>query len=114
MPRHVRVALLTIGLLSAPPLAQAELSESPITPGFWSFPTHKTRAAKDVLAACRDHFEIRFADGHFIGLRMRRSEQRIVQRQIEDVGSCVFNREKQIDQCSVRTTHSDGSILAGT
>jgi hypothetical protein len=45
---------------------------------------------------------------------MRRSEQRIVQRQIEDVGSCVFNRETQIDQCSVRVTHSDGSILAGT
>ena len=114
MPRHVRAAVLTIGLLGQPTLAQAELSESPITPGLWSFPTHKTRTAKDVLAACRDHFEIRFADGHFIGLRMRRSEQRIVQRQIEDVGSCVFNRETQTDQCSVRTTHSDGSILAGT
>ena len=45
---------------------------------------------------------------------MHRSEQRIVQRQIEDVGRCVLNRETQIDQCSVRVTHSDGSILAGT
>jgi hypothetical protein len=63
---------------------------------------------------CSDHFEIRFADGHFIGLRMRRSEQGLVQREVEDVGSCVFNRETQTDQCSVRTTHSDGSILAGT
>jgi hypothetical protein len=114
MPRHVRAAVLTIGLLGPPTLAQAELSESPIAPGFWSFPTHKTRTAKDVLAVCRDHFEIRFADGHFIGLRMRRSEQGLVQREVEDVGSCVFNRETQIDQCSVRTTHSDGSILAGT
>jgi hypothetical protein len=114
MPRHVRAAALTIGLLGTPTLAQAELSESPITPGFWSFPTHKTRTAKDVLAACRDHFEIRFADGHFIGLRMRRTEQSNVQRHVEDVGSCVFNRETQIDQCSVRNTHSDGSILAGT
>jgi hypothetical protein len=26
----------------------------------------------------------------------------------------VFNRETQTDQCSVRTTHSDGSIWAGT
>ena len=114
MPRHVRAAVLTIGLLGPPTLAQAQLSESPITPGFWSFPTHKTRTAKDVLAACRDHFEIRFADSHFIGLRMRISKQGLVQREVEDVGSCVFNREKQIDQCSVRTTHSDGSILAGT
>jgi hypothetical protein len=114
MPRHVRAEVLTIGLLGAPTLAQAELSESPITPGFWSFPTHKTRTAKDVLAACRDHFEIRFADGHFMGLRIRRSEQGLVRREVEDVGSCVFNRETQTDQCSVRTTHSDGSILAGT
>jgi hypothetical protein len=114
MPRHVRAAVLTIGLLGTPTLAQAQLSERPIAPGFWSFPAHKTRTAKDVLAACRDHFEIRFADGHFIGLRMRRSEQGLVQREVEDVGSCVFNREKQTDQCSVRTTHSDGSILAGT
>jgi hypothetical protein len=109
-----RAAILTVGLFATPTLASAQLKESPITPGFWSFPSQKTKTTKDVIAACRDHFEIRFADGHFIGLRMRRSEQRIVQRQIEDVGSCVFNRETQTDQCSVRTTHSDGSILAGT
>jgi hypothetical protein len=116
MRRHqsVRAAVLTIGLLGSPTLAQAELSESPIAPGFWSFPTHKTRTAKDVLSACRDHFEIRFADGHFIGLHMRRSEQGIVRREVEDVGSCAFHRETQIDQCSVRLIHSDGSILAGT
>jgi len=45
---------------------------------------------------------------------MRRSEQGLVQREVEDVGRCVFSRETQIDQCSVRTTYSDGSILAGT
>ena len=35
MRRHqsVRAAILTIGLLSSPTLAQAELSESPIAPG---------------------------------------------------------------------------------
>jgi hypothetical protein len=109
-----RAAILTVGLFATPTLASAHLKESPIAPGFWSFPTHKTRTAKDVLAACRDHLEIRFADGHFIGLRMRRSEQGLVQREVEDVGSCVFSREKQIDQCSVRNIHSDGSILAGT
>jgi hypothetical protein len=114
MARHARAAVLSIGLLVPPNVAQTELSESPIAPGFWSFPTHKTRTAKDVLAACRDHFEIRFADGHFIGLRMRRSEQGLVQREVEDVGSCVFNRETQMDQCSVRNINSDGSILAGT
>ena len=114
MPRHVRALVLTIGLLGTPTLARAELSESPIKPGFWSFPSQKTKTAKDVMASCRDHFEIRFADGHFIGLRMRRSERGLVQREVEDVGSCVFNRETQIDQCSVRIIHSDGSILGGT
>jgi hypothetical protein len=116
MPRYegIRAAALAIGFLGTTTLAQAQLVESPITPGFWSFPSHNTATAKDVIATCRDHFEIRFADGHFIGLRMRRTEGSIVQRQVEDVGSCVFNRETQIDQCSVRNIHSDGSILAGT
>jgi hypothetical protein len=109
-----RAAVLTAGLFGTPTLVQAQLTESPITPGFWSFPSHKTATAKDVMASCRDHFEIRFANGHFIGLRMRRSEQGLVQREVEDVGRCAFNRETQIDQCSVRIIHSDGSILAGT
>jgi hypothetical protein len=109
-----RAAVLTVGLFGTPTLVQAQLTESPITPGFWSFPSHKTAIAKDVIAACRDHFEIRFADGHFIGLRMRRTERSLVQREVEDVGSCAFNRETRIDQCSVRIINSDGSILAGT
>jgi hypothetical protein len=45
---------------------------------------------------------------------MRRTELGLVQREVEDVGSCAFNRETQIDQCSVRIIHFDGSILAGT
>ena len=114
MPRHVRAAVLTVGLLGTPTLAQAELSESPIAPGFWAFPTHKTRTAKDVLAACRDYFEIRFADGHFIGIQMQRTERSGVQRQVAKVGRCVFSRDKQIETCSVRMTNYDGSVLTGT
>ena len=110
MPRHVRAAVLTVGLLGPPTLAHAQLNESPITPGFWSFPSQKTKTAKDVIATCRDHFEIRFADGHFIGLRMRRSERGLVQREVEDVGSCVFNRETQIESVFRENHHSDGSI----
>ena len=45
---------------------------------------------------------------------MHRSEPGLVQREVEDVGSCVFNRETQIDRCSVRIINSDGSILGGT
>jgi hypothetical protein len=114
MARHARAAVLSIGLLGPPNVAQAELSESPIAPGFWSFPTHKTRTAKDVLAACRDHFEIRFADGHFIGIQSQRAERGGVHRHVAKVGRCAFNRETQIETCSARMTNYDGSVLAGT
>ena len=50
-------------------LAQTALTESPITPGFWSFP-RKPVAPSDVAATCRAHLEIHFADGHFIALRL--------------------------------------------
>ncbi len=116
----VAAMLLAVGFCSAPARtqaqaqAQAQLSESPITPGFWSFPNHKTAAAQDIAAACRAHFEVRFADGRFIGLRMRKSQGGAVQREVEDVGRCTFNRGTQIDRCDVKITNSDGSVLTGT
>jgi hypothetical protein len=114
MPRHVRALVLTIGLLGTPTLARAELSESPIKPGFWSFPSQKTKTAKDVMASCRDHFEIRFGDGHFIGIQLQKTERSGVQRQVAKVGRCVFSRDNQIETCSVRMTNYDGSVLTGT
>ena len=52
MRRHqsVRAAILTIGLLSSPSLAQAELSESPIAPG-------EIAADKDTLGSQRGHYQ---------------------------------------------------------
>jgi len=113
MTRYRRASLaavLAAGLFDASALAQEPLNESPITPGFWSFPNHSAETAQDVIAACRNRFEIRFADGHFLGLRMRG----LLQREIEDVGRCAFNREAQIDHCDVKVIHPDGSILVGT
>ena len=46
--------LLALGLIGAPPLAQAQLSESPITSGFWSFANRKSETTEDVRAACRN------------------------------------------------------------
>ncbi len=113
MTRYRRASLaavLAAGLFNASTLAQEPLNESPITPGFWSFPNRSAEAAQDVIAACRDHFEIRFADGHFLSLRMRG----LLPREIENVGRCAFNREAQIDHCDVKVIHPDGSILVGT
>jgi hypothetical protein len=92
--------------------AQTALTESPITPGFWSFP-RKPVAPSDVVAACRAHLEIRFADGHFMGLRTQKREMGLVQREVETVGRCTFDRDKQVDTCEIINIHSDGSILAG-
>ncbi len=92
--------------------AQTALSESPITPGFWAFP-RKPVVPSEMVAACRAHLEIRFADGHFIGLRAQKRDLGLIQREVESVGRCTFDRDKQIDTCEVRNIHADGSILAG-
>ena len=92
--------------------AQTALAESPITPGFWAFP-RKTVAPSEMVAACRAHLEIRFADGHFIGLRAQKRDLGLTQREIESVGRCTFDRDRQVDTCEIRNIHADGSILAG-
>ena len=92
--------------------AQTALAESPITPGFWAFP-RKAVAPSEMVAACRAHLEIRFADGHFIGLRAQKRDLGLAQREVESVGRCSFDRDKQLDICEIRYIHADGSILAG-
>lgn len=66
--------LVAVGLIGTPRLAQAQLSESPITPGFLSFANRKSETAQNVIAACRNYIEIRFADGHYIGLRIYKTD----------------------------------------
>ena len=106
--------LLALGLIGAPPLAQAELSESPITPGFWSFANRKSETTEDVRVACRNYIEIRFADGHYIGLRIYKTESGVAVREVGEVGRCAFNRETQVEHCDKRLIKPDGSIMLGT
>jgi len=112
--RALSTAVLAVLLLGVPTLALSQLNESPITPGFWSFPNHKAVTAQQIRAACRDHFEIRLADGHFIGLTMHKTDKNLAQRQVEDVGRCIFNRETQVDHCEMKIDNPDGSIIVGT
>jgi disulfide bond formation protein DsbB len=51
----LRAIPLAVGLIGAPPLAQAQLSESPMTPGFWTFANRKSETTQDVRAACRNY-----------------------------------------------------------
>ena len=115
MTRRLAVAVVAIfasAFCGTSASAQTALTESPITPGFWSFP-RKPVAASDIVAACRAHLEIRFADGHFIGLRTQKRDLGLVQREVETVGRCTFDRDKQVDTCEIKNIHTDGSILAG-
>jgi hypothetical protein len=91
--------LLAMGLIGSPRLAQAQLSESPITPGFWSFANRKSERAKDVVATCRNYLEIRFADGHYIGLRIYKNESGVAIREVGEIGRCTFNKETQVEHC---------------
>ena len=91
--------LLAVGLIGTPRLAPAQLSESPLTPGFWSFANRKSETTQDVRAACRNYIEIRFSDGHYIGLRIYKTESGVAVREVGEVGRCTFNRETQIEHC---------------
>ena len=105
-------AVFVVFSCGTPASAETAFSESPITAGFWSFP-RKPVAPSDTVAACRAHLEIRFADGHFIGLRAQKRDLGLTQREVESVGRCSFDRDKQLDICEIRYIHADGSILAG-
>jgi hypothetical protein len=96
--------LLAMGLIGSPRLAQAQLGESPITPGFWSFANRKSETAKDVAATCRNYLEIRFADGHYIGLRIYKNESGVAIREVGEIGRCTFNKETQVEHCERSST----------
>jgi hypothetical protein len=106
--------LLAMGLIGTPRSAQAQLSESPISPGFWSFANRKSETVKDVVAACRNYLEIRFADGHYIGLRIYKNESGVAVREVGEIGRCTFNKETQVEHCEKKLINTDGSILFGT
>ena len=112
--RSLLALLLAMGMIGTPRLAQAQLSESPITPGFWSFANRKSETTQDVVAACRNYIEIRFADGHYIGLRIYNKESGVAVREVGEIGRCTFNKEKQVEHCEKRLVNTDGSIMLGT
>jgi len=114
--RAVTVTALAIGLWTNPvqPQLLPQFDETPITPGFWSFPRKKLHTTHEVAETCGARFEIRFADGHFIGLRTSKTELAVIQRYVEKVGRCTFNSAAQMEHCEVSVTNPDGSIIFGT
>jgi hypothetical protein len=78
------------------------------------FANRKSETAKDVVATCRNYLEIRFADGHYIGLRIYKNESGVAIREVGEIGRCTFNKETQVEHCEKKLINTDGSILLGT
>jgi hypothetical protein len=106
------LAIFTGACCATEASAQTPLTESPITAGFWSFP-RKPVAPSDIAATCRAHLEIHFADGHFIALRLQKRDMGLYQREVEAVGRCSFDQNKQADICEIKNFHTEGSVLVG-
>jgi hypothetical protein len=106
------VVLATGSLVTSMP-ACAQLSESPITPGFWSWPRERPTTPPAIVAACRDHFAVQFPNGRYFGVRMRTPEKATVPPQIDEVGHCQFDRDTQVERCDMTINNSDGTVSVG-
>jgi hypothetical protein len=110
------VTAATAALMLAVPSAssaQDKLDASPITPGFWSFPREKPAGPQAIANSCRTQFALQFADGHYFSVRMGAAEKRGSSPTIEEIGNCSFNRDTQVERCTLKDNKADGSITTG-
>ena len=114
MPRHVRAAVLTVGLLGPPTLAHAQLNESPITPGFWSFPAKRLKLQKMPLLPVATTSKFGLPVATLLVFSCKELSGVVSSDMSAKVGRCAFSGETQIETCSVRMTNYDGSVLTGT
>jgi len=92
--------------------ANGPLQQSPITPGLWAWPGHKAANAKEVADLCRNKLEIQFADGRYLGVKLRNGGKALNPPVIDEIGRCHFSRDTQTDHCALKE-FADGLILTG-
>jgi hypothetical protein len=97
----------------APSAAQETMQQSPITPGFWTWPREKLTDRNAITTFCREKFALQFADGRFFGVSMRNAGKTFSPPVIDEVGECHFNRETQVERCELRLPNADGSATKG-
>ena len=111
-----RDALAAYAILMTASLAWAQepLRESPITPGFWTWPREKTASVEAVGDACREKFAIQFPDGRYLGLRLRGTDKQVLPAPtVDEVGFCSFDRTSQIERCELHVYNGDGTSKSG-
>jgi hypothetical protein len=113
----IRITAATAVSMMAVPSAssaQEKLDASPITAGFWSFPREKPAGPQAIANSCRTRFVVQFADGHYFQVGMGSAGKQGSSPTISQVGNCSFNRDAQLERCTVKDNKADGSIETGT
>jgi hypothetical protein len=90
--------------------AHAQMTESPITPGFWTWPQAKPATPEAIANSCREKFAVQFPDGRYIGIQLRAGGKALAAPIVDEVGSCKFNRDTQVERCDLRVNNADGKV----
>jgi hypothetical protein len=113
MRRNVFGPALAIALAMTCVPAQAQLNESPITPGFWTWPRDKLSTPEAIANSCREKFAVQFSDGRYFGVQLRAGDKALAAPVVDEVGRCRFSRDTQVERCDLRVHNADGTVTVG-
>jgi hypothetical protein len=104
---------MAVLLGSSQVFAEDALQETPIKPGYWTWPREKNMTPQAIAESCRTRVSVQLADGHYLTVKLRDADKAVAPPQVSEIGSCKFNRETQTEACSLRVTYADGTATAG-
>ncbi len=93
MTRYLTGHTLMVVAYRSSALGACTAKRKPVTPGFWPFANRKSKTTHHVVAACRNYIEIRFVDGHYIGLRIYKLESGVTVREVGEVSVAAHSIE---------------------
>ena len=56
---------------------------------------------------------MQFSDGRYFGVQLRAGDKALAVPVIDEVGSCRFNRDTQVERCDLRVHNADGTVTVG-
>jgi ABC transporter substrate binding protein len=116
MTRFNYVLPLIVAFLMCLPQActQEAMKESPITPGYWSWPREKNLNSQAIAERCHTQFSVQLANGPYFTVKLRDDANEVISPpQVSEVGFCKFNRETKVEACNLVLNHSEGTTYAG-
>jgi hypothetical protein len=111
---RLAAAMAAVLMSTSAAWAQQPLQQSPVKPGFWTWPRDKAASAQAVSEACQDKIAVQFADGRYFGLKLRNADKKALPAPVVDeVGFCRFDPATQIVRCELRINNDDGTVKTG-